>query len=178
MREREKTQAVEAKDVLNQQIAFMRLLYNAAIGDMTDEQFNWTPPGMANSIRASLVHLLNAEDFFVQRVIQGKLRIWEREGWGEKIGLSEPPGRGRNWEEVTEKPLALATVLGYAQAVYAGTDEYMAGLTNEELDRQVRFFGSQHPVADVLATLVTHSTGHLGEISAAKGMQGVKGLPF
>jgi hypothetical protein len=31
---------------------------------------------------------------------------------------------------------------------------------------------------DVLAQLVVHGTGHMGEIAALKGVQGVKGLPM
>ena len=69
-------------------------------------------------------------------------------------------------------------LLDYAAAVGAATDNYIATLTTKELDRLVPIMGQEWPVADVLALLVVHASGHLGEIAALKGIQGVKGLPF
>jgi uncharacterized damage-inducible protein DinB len=66
----------------------------------------------------------------------------------------------------------------YAEAVRNATDEYLARLTDDELDRQVSFFGSESPVAGVLVRFVAHTAGHAGEIAAVKGMQGLHGLPF
>jgi hypothetical protein len=54
----------------------------------------------------------------------------------------------------------------------------LAKLTDDELDRQVSFFGSESSVADVLVRFVAHTAGHTGEIAAVKGMQGLQGLPF
>jgi len=51
-------------------------------------------------------------------------------------------------------------------------------LQPEELDRKVNLFGAPHPVADVLAVIVSHVTAHLGEIAALKGIQGAQGLPY
>ena len=72
----------------------------------------------------------------------------------------------------------MAPALEYQQAVRAATDAYLETLIAEELDREVRFFGSMQPVANVLTTLVAHTMGHAGDIAAIKGLQGVKGLPF
>ncbi len=169
---------MDAVEFVRCQLASARRLGDAIIGGTSDEQFNWLPPGTANSIKASFIHLIVSEDSFVQDVIQGRSRIWEAEGWAEKIGLPFPPGRGRGWEEIRAPTLALAPVLAYQQAVRAATDAYLASLTPEELDRPVAFFNGQRPVADVLALLVSHMLGHFGEIAALKGVQGVKGLPF
>jgi hypothetical protein len=58
------------------------------------------------------------------------------------------------------------------------TNGYLARLTDDELDRQVSFFGRESSVAAVLARFVAHTAGHAGEIAAVKGMQGLQGLPF
>ena len=63
-------------------------------------------------------------------------------------------------------------------AVRAETDAYLAGLTPEELDRKVTTFMGELPVGAVLALFIGHQAHHLGEVSALKGAQGVKGLPF
>lgn len=169
---------MEANDFIRRQVAFMRALGDAAMNGTTEEQFNWQPPGTANTIRAAFIHLTHSEDFFIQVVIQGQPRLWESGGWGDRLGLATVPGRGRGWEEVTTKAVPLAPALEYAQAVRAATAAYLETMTAQELDREVRLFGSQQPVGQVLVTLVVHTLGHTGEIAAIKGIQGVKGLPF
>jgi uncharacterized damage-inducible protein DinB len=169
---------MDATAFITRQINLMHFLCEAATNETTDEQFNWQPPGTANTIRASFIHMVHAEDFFIHHVIQGKPRLWESENWAAKFEINTPPGRGRGWEEVTAKPLPVAPALEYQKAVRADTDAYLETLTAEELDREVRFFGGMQPVAQVIATLVAHTMGHSGDIAAIKGMQGVKGLPF
>ena len=70
----------------------------------------------------------------------------------------------------------------YAQAVYASTDEYLAGLSDESLDQvldlSAKGFGAK-PVAWVFSALViSHLNNMAGEISALKGVQGAKGYPW
>ncbi len=169
---------MDAKAFITRQINLVRFLSDSAMNETTDEQFNWQPPGTANTIRASFIHMVHAEDFFIQHVIQRQPRLWESENWAARFEINTPPGRGRGWEEVTAKPLPVAPALEYQQAVRAATEAYLERLTAEELDREVRFFGAMQPVAQVLATLVAHTMGHAGDIAAIKGLQGVKGLPF
>ena len=89
-----------------------------------------------------------------------------------------PPGGGRGWDEARTAALRLEPALAYAEAVCGATNDYLASLTEEDLDRRVSFFGQDSTVAGVLARLVTHMSGHVGEIAAVKAMQGVMGLPF
>jgi hypothetical protein len=170
---------MNARVYIQHQLTRMRLLSDAVLGDTTDEQLNWTPPGTANPIKAPLTHLIMSEDRFIQTIIQGKPTIWEAEGWGKRVGLAFDPSVGQAaWDAMVSTPLTLAPLLDYMAAVRAATDAYITTLTTKELDRQVRIMGQEWPVADVLALLVVHVSGHIGEIAALKGMQGVKGLPF
>lgn len=73
---------------------------------------------------------------------------------------------------------AVAPVLEYAAAVHSATHDYLARLTEDELDRRVDFFGRENSVADVLTGFVSHTACHAGEIAAVKGAQGLQGLPF
>ena len=70
----------------------------------------------------------------------------------------------------------------YAQAVYANSDQYLANLKPEELDRTVDMsnLGMGHPsLAWFLNTLVIiHAANMCGEISCLKGLQGARGYPF
>jgi hypothetical protein len=169
---------MDAKTYIQQQTASMRSLVSDVTKDTTEDQFNWLPPGTLNPISAVLIHIVGGEDFFVQNILQGKPRVWETQAWGSQIGIQIPPSPGHDWDACRCTRLALAPVLGYAQAVQAATEAYLAGLTAEELDRPVNFVGRMVPVAQMLALLVAHAAGHAGEIAALKGMQGAKGLPF
>jgi uncharacterized damage-inducible protein DinB len=169
---------MNAPEYIQRQIQSMRSLCDAALRETTDAQFNWTPPGMANSISAAVIHATGTEDRFINEVLQGNTRLWETGNWSDKVGLQVTPGRGQGWEEIKQKQLAVATVLDYIAAVRANTDAYLATLTASELERKITLMGAERQVADVLAILITHTLSHMGEVAALKGMQGVKGLPF
>jgi hypothetical protein len=169
---------MDVREYIQRQIAGARRVCDAAMEGTTDEQFNWTPPGTVNPIRASFVHLTASEDMFIQQICQGKPRIWETQNWGEKVGLTQLPGRGGNWDEAKQKTLALGPVRAYQAAVRAATDAYLAELTPQELDRVVDFAGTPRSLGEVLVILAVHLSFHAGEIAAVKGAQGVKGLPF
>jgi uncharacterized damage-inducible protein DinB len=169
---------VNATQFVQQQVAEARGLHEAAIAGITDEQFNWLPPGTMNPIKSVLLHTVAGEDIFFQSLLQDRPPLWATGGWADRIGLVQAPGGGQGWEEAKTTVLDLAPVLAYADAVCVATDEYLARLTDAELDRQVSFFGTDSTVAAVLARFVSHTAGHAGEIAAVKGMQGVQGLPF
>ncbi len=169
---------MDVKQYIRTQFAACRRVVDAVTADLTDEMTGWMPPGNANPIGATLVHLINAEDSFVQKSFQGKPLIWDSGAWGERMGLGMLPGRGGGWDEARGKQLCVESLLAYQQAVRAETDAYLANLTPAELCREVDFAGRQRPVGDVLALLVAHTAHHAGDISAIKGVQGAKGLPF
>ena len=169
---------MNATQFVRQQVAEARGLTDAAMAGLTDEQFNWLPPGTIHPIKSASLHAVAGEDLFFQSILQGQPPLWATGGWAGRIGLAQAPGGGQGWEEANRTVLALAPVLAYAEAVRNATDEYLARLTDDELDRQVSFFGSESSVAGVLARFVAHTAGHTGEIAAVKGMQGLRGLPF
>lgn len=169
---------MDIKTYIQQQIANVRCQIEVVVQEITDEQFNWQPPGTISPISAILIHMLAGEDYFIQSVIQGKSPCWDVQEWGRKIGVTMPPAQGRSWDEFKTFKIPVAPVLAYEQAICVATDNYLADLIMEELDRRVNFAGKELPVAEVLMTLVVHSASHAGEIAAVKGMQGIKGLPF
>jgi hypothetical protein len=168
---------MDAKEYVGRQITSGRRLVDGALTDCTDEQFCWAPPGTANTIAATVVHMAFVEDMYVMSALQGKPRLWETGNWSEKLGLSAPPVRD-GWAEANGKQIPMAPVLAYLAAARAATDEYIATIGAEELDRSVEVRGAQRPVADIVATVAVHPVEHAGEIAALKGIQGAKGMPF
>lgn len=169
---------MQAREYLQRQLAIARRVCDAALGEVTTDQFNWTPPGTGNSIGATMIHLVAAEDRFIQALLRAKPMIWQTERWSEKISLTVLPGYGQGWDEVKHSSLKVEPVLAYRDSVRTATDHYLADLTADEFDRQIDLMGSQRPVADALAIMVVHIVTHAGEIAALKGIQGLKGLPF
>jgi len=165
---------------LQNQIVHAHRLVDATMEGITDEQFSWMPPGTVNPIQAAFIHTVAGEDFFIQGILQGKSRLWETQCWGAKIGLEQPPGRGGDWAAVKNCALSLGPMLEYQTEVRAATDSYLAALDPAELGKPANFPGYPRPVTvgDVLVILAGHIAFHAGEISAVKGVQGAKGLPY
>ncbi len=169
---------MEVKEYIQRQITHAHSQCDGVMTGLTEDQLNWLPPGTANTISATVMHILGGEDSYIQVFIQGKQSLFEQGGWAAKIGVSAPPRPGQPWDEYKHKTFSLAPFLAYQQEVRAATDRYLAQLTPEELDRKVNFAGRERTVGEVLTMLVGHIASHSGEIAALKGVQGAKGLPF
>ena len=167
---------MDAVEFLNIELKYLRVQEDAVMDGLTEEQFNWNPPGSANSIRATFVHLVATEDYYINKVLAGGERLWDQQGWGEKIGLSAPPSATHSWDEIHQATLSLVTVLDYARAVREATEAYLLRFTPEELERPVVLYGRDRIVADVLTRVIVHSALHTGDIAAVRGLQGAKGL--
>jgi hypothetical protein len=169
---------MEAREFVQQQFASVRQGADSILSDLTDEQLNWTPPGMTNVISATLVHIFAGEDLFVQTLLQRKPRIWDTANWAVEIGSPTPPVPNKGWDELRSVKLSVAPIVAYGKAVRAATDSYLASLSAADLDRPIDFFGHEMTVGGVLALSARHTSEHAGEISGLKGVFGVKGLPF
>src|SRR5215210_6857634 len=153
---------------------------DATMADVTSEQAQWMPPGKATPIGANYIHLVQTEDWIVNEVLRQREMLGKGE-WADKLGASESQPASP-WEEAEyfawsrRVQLDLATLREYAQAVYAASDEYIASLKPEDLDRMVDLSGAgEEPVtlAWVLARyLAGHADNICGEVSCMKGMQG------
>jgi uncharacterized damage-inducible protein DinB len=168
---------VYIKSYIKNEIVSQRRQLELTLKNVTEEQFNWEPPGTANSIGATYIHILTAEDDIIQAIIQRKLACWEEQQWNLKIPIHTPPAPGRGWDEVRQLKLDIHPIQKYEKVVYAATDAYIEGITVKELQRKVSFFGANIPIAEVLTVMINHNTLHNGEIAAIKGIQGSQGLP-
>jgi uncharacterized damage-inducible protein DinB len=164
---------VDLKEFIQLQVARGRSLLDAALKDTPQELVNKKGGEHLNTIAAVCAHVVSGEDYFINTAIQGKPRLWESRGWPEKLGISAE--MGRNWGIQIPN---LAAFQEYAAAVNAATDAYLTTVTPAELDRIVKLFNNDRPVANVLVTLSVHTAAHGGEIATIKAALGVKGLPF
>ncbi len=152
--------------------------FNGTISDVTQAQANALPPGVVHPIGELMTHILNSEDGTVHNMIQGKPTIWERDGWGKKLGVGNMmfhDNKGARTFKI--EPTSLA---GYHKAVQAATLQYLGSLKDADLDRLVDAgpLGKVPVAALLLNGMVGNTFAHTGEISALKGTHGAKGYPF
>ena len=156
--------------------------YEDAIKDLTPEQFAFRPSEGTNHIAFAAWHWVRTEDNIVQFVLQRRSTVWLDDGLDVAWGLPRvAQGTGMAPVEAHNMPIPTTTAfLGYARNVWLKTDDYLAGLTQGELDRvtKVMPFG-EIPVFQVLGqTLIAHGNQHLGEVWLTRELQGLRGIGF
>lgn len=152
----------------------------ATMNDVTPEVAHVRELGKALPVGAAYAHAVCSEDIFISAFLTHKDPILKN---GEN-GLSEQIPDFKNWDEhalwAQNVTLDLDRFKNYAKVVYAATDSYLKTLKDEDLDKEVEMgqFG-KHKLGFMLsAFILLHLANLTGEISAAKGLQGLKGYPF
>ncbi len=146
---------------------------NTCVQGMDEAQYNWKPSGTCNPVCKLHAHALASVDFFVTTLLQGQKTSWPQ--IASKVGL--PTNATEIWQsEATISPSAMQE---YANSLRESVISYINTLSEEDLSQEIdtRFFGTQ-TAGWVLQLVGSHTAAHAGEISAVKGMQGLKGLPF
>ena len=170
--------AMRTQDLLRAQFEQAHGILEQVIDDCDDEALAHVAGGTVGSISAIYAHLVYDEDGMM-RGAGREDTVWESDGWAEKTGLGEMSGRQTlEWAQGPQN-YDLAALREYAQAVYAATDAYLESLSDDDLAEEIDTFGGKQERARFLGTTcLWHVTNHQGEISALKGVQGLKGLPF
>jgi hypothetical protein len=148
--------------------------------DLSQEQADWVPPGIANPIGALYWHTISGVDQVVFGWCRGQAPLDQGGEWRAKVLLASAP-------EEEEDPLArmramrvdLPALGEYARTVASATQDWLASLTPEDLARKMDTPIGELNLAQMLETFVIwHINAHCGEIAALKGCQGAKGYPF
>ena len=142
------------------------------IGDLSPEQYSWQPEGTANPISKLHAHTLSSADFWMNLMGLQKPMLW--------MGVSQKLGLPSNFIEVwqTEAPINVSDMQDYAKGLREAS-QAIDGLDDAALERELTapVFGKRD-VGFVLRLSAMQMAIHTGEISAAKGLQGLQGLPF
>lgn len=166
----------DVRTTLREQMQVLHATLEAAIGDCPAGAVAQKLPGSTiNSIGAIYAHTVFGEDGLLNGLTRGQSPVYFAGGWADKVGLEMPQG---GMEPDWTVSLDLDTFRQYAQAVYQATDEYLATVSDDELDKIVDAgFAPAMPVRSFVANILAwHVATHQGEISALKGVQGLNGL--
>jgi hypothetical protein len=168
------------------QVAALRMAYQTmhdilegTVADVTADQASWQPPGAAHTIGANYGHVVFSEDGFVNGLLRGGAPLMATRFAG-KTGASEPQPQGFAWGEWAARvTVDVPTMREYANAVYAATDEYLASISDADLDRVIDMGpAGTYPMGRLLTILMGNVAWHTGEIACVKGLQGAKGYPI
>jgi hypothetical protein len=176
---------MDAITLLREQLTEAHAFLEATMQDVTPETAHWTPPGQANPLGATYAHVILFEDRTINGILLHRKPLYETT-WLGKTGISDlTPSFGEEGHDYAawtrRMKVDLPALRQYAQAVYANSDEYLASLSPEDLDRSLDLRG----VGGGLVTLghalsrriVAHVDNIAGEISCLKGLQGLQGYP-
>lgn len=167
---------MELKDYIIGNMDDAHRMLGIALTDLDDKIVSYRASDHVNSIAQILAHVVMGEDRLINASCKGGERIFDAQGWESKTGI--PGAQGAVWNEKAWQ-LNIPAFLEYQQLVQAAATDYIQTATPAELEREVTFGPFTRSVADQLrGVLVHHMLGHSGEISALKGVQGLKGLPF
>jgi len=155
-------------------------LLEIVMADVTDEQARWAPPGLANPIGALYAHALLSLDGIVNGMLKGGAPRFATE-WAGQVG-SLPPQMSLSFDWGRGLQPDLPALRQYGQTVVADADAYLAQLGEADLDRLLDLssvgLGTRSVSWIVNALIASHLNNMAGEISALKGVQGLKGYPF
>lgn len=143
------------------------------VSDLTPEQYAWQPPGSANRIDKLHAHTLSGLDFWMNLMGLSRPMLWP--------AVSQKTGLPSNFIEIwqTDQPINLSDMQAYAKDLRESGLPAVEALDDDALARslQAPVFGKRD-VGFVIRLAAAQLSIHTGEISATKGLQGLRGLPF
>ena len=168
-------------EIVGEGMRGMHGMLDKAVEEMSADQLNFRAQDGGISAFFSLWHYVRTEDNVVNFVVQRRNTVWLEGGYDERFGLPRTAqGTGMSDEEA----LAIriddpAGFQQYQRGVWAATDEFLAGLSDEALFDGVV---TVKPIGEMSLWSAIHGLGlyhgyrHVGEIEHARGLQGLGGL--
>ena len=150
------------------------------ISDLTPEQLHHHVEGSTIGTPASIYfHVAWVQDLVINHMLRCEAPLFDNEGWAEKLPGIEPH-RGPSSIEWAKSVRIdnVDDVKAYAARVRAGTLDYIASLSDDDLAQEVNYFTGPTKQVNVLTGLIWETANHTGEIAALPGLAGLKGLPF
>ncbi|WP_214407825.1 mycothiol transferase [Pseudonocardia lacus] len=145
----------------------------AAVEGLTEEQLARRLDADANSIAWLVWHLLRVQDDHVAEVA-GREQVWTADGWAARFALpfeDSATGYGHSPEQVGQVGATAELLTGYCAAVTAQTQDYLATLEADELDRVVdERWDPPVTLAVRLVSVISDDLQHAGQAAFVRGV--------
>ena len=167
---------MELLEFIRAQVGSVHQNLGLSMEDLTDEIAHIRAGGTTNTIAQILAHMVTGQDLLISEKLRGLPTLHES-GWAAKTGV--PANRIDIWQDHGWR-LNLEAFNAFRLAVQANSTSFVDALQPAELDLPRTWIrGPERPLGMLLQTIfINHALGHCGEISALKGVQGLKGLPI
>lgn len=147
---------------------------HAAAEGLTADELAWRVDGGANSIAWLVWHLTRVQDDHVAEVA-GVEQAWTAQKWAERFGLPFPigaTGYGHRSADVAAVRVDSPDLLiGYYDAVYEQTVEYVQGLGDADFDRIVDTSWDPAVTLGVrLVSVISDTLEHAGQAAFVRGV--------
>ena len=170
--------AVSALDFLRQEIPTAWEWLDTIVSDVTEVQANWWPPGIANSIGTTYLHVVINPDVEIHHLLFGDDPIVESHWLSDvRQTISYDPERFDDWKRGVQVPWE--RLHEYGLAVQAWLVGSLQTLAEEDLARPVDMSRVDLGMWSGWDLYALHGWRHVymhgGEIACLKGLQGAKG---
>ena len=168
-----------ATDVISIALARNWSMVDNAIQSLSDDNLTQQPNDQSNSVAWLLWHMNRVVDNMIHTRLQSQRQLWVLDGWHQKFGMSDEEsdfGMGWTAEQVAAwKAPVRDVLLGYYDAMKASARDYLASLSDAELDKSVMVGNESRGVSDLLGVLVYDNVVHGGQIAYLRGFYGGMG---
>lgn len=177
-----------AKELIYEQVKTAQQYFKDTVGDVKQENLDHEPGGTALPLGARYAHLIIAQDTIVNGMLLGQAPLSESKMEG-KTGVDKPmpspmdpdwSEKHAQWSHSVKVDLEQLRV--YADEVFALTEQYIADLTDEDLEKEMDLssigMGTKKVASVVGILIIDHINNVMGEIAVLKGMQDMRGYPF
>jgi uncharacterized damage-inducible protein DinB len=132
------------------------------------------PGPAANTIAWLAWHLARGQDAQIAHVA-GQDQVWTADGWAERFGLpfdASETGYGMDPEQVAAVRVpSTDPLVGYADAVTARTAEFLASLTDDDLDRVIdESYDPPVTLGVRLVSVLADGLQHVGQAAYVRGL--------
>jgi hypothetical protein len=163
---------MELKDYIKSEFDGLKRNSGRVLNTLTQQEMSWRPAAGCNSMGLILFHVIRSEDSMVQGTLAGKTQVWENEKWYQKLNLAQnEAGSHYSCDQVNAFAVPdIKMLMSYYDAVRVKTLEYLQGISPAEFERKVKLPFGEFSVAGMFSLVVSHSAGHIGEISYLRGL--------
>jgi hypothetical protein len=165
---------VDVAGVFVNSLGRIRDLTHRAVDGLKPEALAFRPDEAATSIAWLIWHLTRIQDDHIAG-IAGREQVWTADGWYEQFDLPLTPidtGYGHTSQQVAVVGDATADLLvGYHDAVYTQSVEFVKGLVDADLGRIVdRSWDPPVSLGVRLVSVIVDDLQHVGQAAYVRGL--------
>jgi uncharacterized damage-inducible protein DinB len=164
---------VNIAELLTDGFGRVQEVVHQVVDGLSAEQLAWQAAEDANSIAWLVWHLTRVQDSHIAEVADTE-QVWTADGWVDRFALPFPAdatGYGQDPGEIAGVVVGADLLAGYYDAVHERTLEYLAKLTDPDLDRVVDTNWTPHVTLGVrLVSVLDDDIQHAGQAAFVRGI--------